>query len=658
MSSIKFLKNPAILLLSVFLFLMTFPFPAHKGNAQSSIWTMQKDTKIVWASTTSSPKADKYLEEHVYLFSSQLSTKLNIDSLSLVYEPSAQAGEHDIILYLDENLGIAPQCYQFKVGSGRVTISASDSAGLFNGCNQFIKDLLANGSVGEKSDSPVVQKRAVFLDIARNYYSVDSIKSLIREMSWNSYNQLYVHFLDDSGLGIESQYYYWLNGRDSSFSHIEQSAKNSNSDSRQLTQNEIKDIGSYARKYNVSLVPSIEIPAHANYLINKLNEKSKHGDWSFKLDGTDISVTRNTDIANSFQYAGQTKLCTSYNGTTNGNSASVVDITNPIACSFIKSLISDYAQLFIECGSTEINLGGSDPFSDVKIYIDPLLSPWQQLDHWKGLAQQVTGSADAVAYDAYALCLNDFSKHCGKLGYKTHLWNTGVWTQEGIGSIGQAYSLIIDPKWKAVASVDTSISILYNRHIFDPDYFLKAGYQIYNFDNYFSSYVAGYNADMGNKARVYPGQVPSTILNSWTTFTFVCPGVGTNPAAGNPGILGCGFIIWGNDDPEFIKDTEIVNDVVPCLQARSMKFWNNSFTQIAKYSQYEAYFSKIGNAPSINDFIKQKIKNETTQSGPNDFNVQPILLFSAVALIVVLFCIYKFITRKKTEEVFYNYPRQ
>ncbi|MCF0104626.1 MAG: hypothetical protein HUJ51_04505, partial [Eggerthellaceae bacterium] len=259
---------------------------------------------------------------------------------------------------------------------------------------------------------------------------------------------------------------------------------------------------------------------------------------------------------------------------------------------------------------------------------------------------------------AYALCLNDFTKYCAKLGYKTHLWNSGVWIQEGVDSMGQALSLMIDPNWKAVASVDKSTSILFNRYFFDPDYFLKAGYQIYNFDNYFSSYVAGYNADMGDNARVYPGQVPSIIFDSWTTFTFVGPGVGNNPAAGNPGILGCGFSIWGNDNLDFIKDSDIVNDVVPCLQARAMKFWNNSYSQIANYAQYESYVSKIDNAPSIKDFTKQEIKNETTQSGPSDFNVQPILLFTAVGLIAVLFCIYKFVTRKKSEEVFYNYPRQ
>ena len=658
MKTLKFLKFPACLILSLFLALLSFPFSAHAESTQSSSWSMQKDTNIVWASTTSSPKADKDLEEQIYLFNNQLASKLNIEPLGIFYEPESQAGEHDIVLYLDKNLQLAEQSYEFRLDSGRVFICASDKAGLSNACTQFIKDLISNNFVIAKSDSPVVQSRAVFLDIARNYYSVDSIKSLIREMSWNSYNQLYVHFLDDSGLGIESKAFTWLNGRDGSLSSIENSAKKASSDNRQLSQSEIKDIATYAKSYNVSLVPSVEIPGHANYLIKKFKDKSSQGDWSFKLDGKDIQVKYNTDIANTFQYNGQSKTCSSYSGNTQSNTASVIDITSPVACSFIKSLISEYAQVFIECGSAEFNLGGEDPFSNVNVYIDESLSPWQQLDHWKSLAQQTTGNTSAVAYDAYALCLNDFATYCSSLGYKTHLWNSAVWTQAGIASMDQAMKLMVDPNWKAVSSINKYVSVLFNTYLFNPSYYLSDGYKMYNFDNYYSSYVAGYNAYSGETTRLYPGQTPKVIIEAWTSFTFLAPGQGSNPAAGDAGVQGCGFIIWGNDNPDLIKDSDIISDVVPSLQARSMKFWNNSYSGITDFAQFESYASKIGNAPVPKDFTKQEIKNETTQSGPSYFNVQPILLFSAVALIVVLFCIYKFVTRKKSEEVFYNYPRQ
>jgi N-acetyl-beta-hexosaminidase len=146
-------------------------------------WEISESTRIIWVEGKDSSNSDAELKAQVRLFDAELASKLNCDTLSIVYGSEDVAKKGDIVLLLDSSLGIAEQGFSITLSNGIVTVSASDRDGLFYGCRDLIQQLLADGSVSAVSDAPDVLERAVSLDNGRKYFSVTEIKELIREMS-------------------------------------------------------------------------------------------------------------------------------------------------------------------------------------------------------------------------------------------------------------------------------------------------------------------------------------------------------------------------------------------------------------------------------------------------------------------------------------------
>ncbi|KAF0710337.1 hypothetical protein AaE_012575 [Aphanomyces astaci] len=100
-------------------------------------------------------------------------------------------------------------------------------------------------------DSPAYKNRGITVDTARNFYSVESLKRIIRTMGGNKLNTFHWHISDSNAFPVESKTYPNL------------TAYGSYTAKQVYTQADIRDIVKYAKTYGVRVVPELDAPAHA-----------------------------------------------------------------------------------------------------------------------------------------------------------------------------------------------------------------------------------------------------------------------------------------------------------------------------------------------------------------------------------------------------------
>ena len=579
------MRNKLTVLFRAFLSLMlaiSILLPcAIPARAAEATWTPSENTQIFWVRTADSKKEDTALVQQIKLFDSELASKVTTNVLPIVYGSAEEAGENDILLELDRTLGIASEGYQISVDGKRIVISASDRDGLFYGCRNLIQQLLVSGAVSSRQDQPDVAERGVSLDNGRKYFSVDWLKTFIREMSWSNMNTLVLHFSEDMGLGIESKLYPWLAGRDGTLCTQSEVA----TDNTHLTQAEVAEIVKYARLYHVEIVPSFDSPGHMNYVVKKFNEKCADSSHEFTYGGETYTAEAGTEIGNYFHYNGKTAIV---QGSRNGNYSRGIDISNEIAVAFTKSLIEEYASLFYDLGCNKFDIGGDELLGwGSAVVSTSVASRWQQLDHWKEYAINRTGNSSAVAYDAFLLYMNDLYDLVTDLGYTSvRMWNDDALRSKDTG-------------WKGVVQLNKDIDIWYWSEGTNPvKTYLDAGYQVYNIINHYTYYVVSNKYYSGS---IYPNARPESIYNQWNPYIF-----GNNPNGTGSGndtelydsnVLGSAFAVWC-DEPTVRTENQVMTDLIPLIRANGAKAWDAQRNTTVSYETYCANNEKMGNAPS------------------------------------------------------------
>lgn len=564
----------AMILTLVLVMTMAAPIGAKAATG----WAPKSDTEIFWVKTADSDISNEVLEAQVKLFASELAEK-NDYSLNITYGEASQAGANDIILVLDSDSGVAAQGYQVTVDTA-VTITASDADGLFYGCRYLIKELLLKGSVAAASDAPWVGERAVSLDNGRKYFTVDWIKEFIREMSWANMNTLVLHFSEEMGLGIESELYPWLAGRDGTLCVA--ADLGANYDSRYLTQEEVVEIIQYAKLYHIDVVPSLDSPGHMNYIVKKFNEKCATQPFTFTYDGKTYTASARYNIGNYFEYNGQ--KTTVVPGSRNTAYSRGINIADDIAVAFTKSLIEEYANLFGSQGCTKFDIGG-DELLGWGSAVTSSVSKWKQLDHWKRHAQELTGNSKAVAYDAFLLYMNDLNDLVRDLGYTS----VRMWNDDALRSS--------DTGWTGVVKLDTNIDIWFWTAGSNSNYaYTNAGYEVYNIIDTYCYYVLndGYiNGTSYQQAR------PQSIYDNWNPYEFGSTTSGTRYFAewNDSDVLGGALGIWC-DNPSLKTEAQMMEDLRPLIRVNAAKSWNASVNGSVNYTTHTANWATYGNAPA------------------------------------------------------------
>lgn len=552
-------------------------------QAADVTWSVGDNTEIFWVSTDASESNYDSLSKQIRRFSGNLAEKVTDNALPISYGEETAAGAEDIVLVLDAAADVAEQGYDITVDGTSVTVTAADAAGLMYGCNSLIRQLLTAGVVVSEASAPYVLERGLSLDNGRKYYTVDWIKSMIRELAWENMNTLVLHFSEEMGLGIESKLYPWLAGRDGTLCV----GADIDSDNRYLTQSEIADIVAYANAYHVQIVPSFDSPGHMNYIVKKFNEKCAKSDYSFTYNGTTYTAEKGSEIGNYYHYNGKTSIV---QGSRNTAYSRGIDISNEVAVAFTKSLIQEYGNLFADLGCTAFDIGGDELLGwGTAVVSTSTASRWKQLDHWKEYAQErakaegLSNWSSAVGYDGFMYYMNDLYDLVSGMGYDSvRMWNDDAFRSADTG-------------WKGVVNLNTNVDILYwtptaNNSKNSIWTYLNPGHKAFNYLNYYNYYVVG-------KLSSYPNATAKNIYTAWNPYVFATPSGGSNTSVGNANVLGSAFCIW-SDNPALATEETVMSDTLPMIRAHAAKAWNPYADDEISYSAYTANIAKTGTAPS------------------------------------------------------------
>lgn len=145
--------------------------------------------------------------------------------------------------------------------------------------------------------------RIVHLDCGRKYFTKDWIIALLNEMKADGYNQLQLAFGNDGLRFLLNDMSFVANGTTYSHSDVVSKveagneAQNSSGDKRWLTQSEMDDIISAAKGLGIEIVPLLNLPGHANAILDIVNDAYNASGSSNTLDVANSEAARSFGMA-------------------------------------------------------------------------------------------------------------------------------------------------------------------------------------------------------------------------------------------------------------------------------------------------------------------------------------------------------------------------
>jgi len=197
---------------------------------------------------------------------------------------SESAGERAIIL-TSEGAGQLPaEGYKINITDKKITIIGQE-AGLFYAVQSMMQLMPERQNdeilipAAEINDYPRFKYRGMHLDVSRHFFPVSLVKKYIDVMSQYKLNNFHWHLTDDQGWRIEIKKYPKLTSvggsRNGTIIGHHPGVGTDNKEYKGFyTQNEIKEVLTYAAARFINVVPEIELPGHASAAIAAYPELS------------------------------------------------------------------------------------------------------------------------------------------------------------------------------------------------------------------------------------------------------------------------------------------------------------------------------------------------------------------------------------------------
>lgn len=181
----------------------------------------------------------------------------------------------------------SPEGYCLDVDNSGITIRSTTGAGLFYGLQTLLQLHAQSNEIPMCTiiDEPRFAYRGIMLDVSRHFFNVDFVKKQIDAMAHFKLNHLHLHLTDAAGWRIEIKQYplltqraawrpqatwkEWWNG---DRRYIEEGSAHAYGG--YYTQEQIRDIVSYAQKRYITVIPEIEMPSHSEEVLTVYPELS------------------------------------------------------------------------------------------------------------------------------------------------------------------------------------------------------------------------------------------------------------------------------------------------------------------------------------------------------------------------------------------------
>ncbi|WP_439183383.1 beta-N-acetylhexosaminidase [Carboxylicivirga taeanensis] len=165
--------------------------------------------------------------------------------------------------------------YRLQISDSRVVVEAASASAAFFGF-QSLKQLLPlkNEFDGQSislpgvliEDEPANAYRGVHLDVARHFFTADSIKRFIDMLALHKINTFHWHLTDDQGWRLEIKKYPKLTQVGACRERTVIGRNSPDYDEQPhggyYTQDEVRDIVGYAAERYITVIPEIDMPGH------------------------------------------------------------------------------------------------------------------------------------------------------------------------------------------------------------------------------------------------------------------------------------------------------------------------------------------------------------------------------------------------------------
>jgi N-acetyl-beta-hexosaminidase len=223
--------------------------------------------------------------DEIYNIAKLLVEKMNISTgfnIRIIKSNSPQAGS----IYFTTVGGTSDQGnegYRLVTETDKVEITAYKPEGIFRGTQTLIQllpaEIVKSTSVTEVpwvipsstiNDKPSYSYRGLMIDVARHFFTVDQVKRQIDLASQYKINKLHLHLSDDQGWRIE------IKSRPDLITYGSISGVN-HAPGGYYTQEQFKEIVSYANARYVEVIPEIDMPGHTNAALASIPELNPTG---------------------------------------------------------------------------------------------------------------------------------------------------------------------------------------------------------------------------------------------------------------------------------------------------------------------------------------------------------------------------------------------
>lgn len=174
-----------------------------------------------------------------------------------VDEPAAAL----VVLRIDPAVA-ATEGYALTIDE-RIEIIGADAAGLHYGVETLLQ-LLAGTTDGwawptaRIADAPRFGHRGIMLDVARHFFPVDEVKTIIDRAAALKLNRLHLHLTDDQGWRIRIDSWPLLTERASG------SAADQGAPGGHYTKDEFREIVAHAASRHITIIPEFDLPGHTH----------------------------------------------------------------------------------------------------------------------------------------------------------------------------------------------------------------------------------------------------------------------------------------------------------------------------------------------------------------------------------------------------------
>lgn len=317
--------------------------------------------------------SDATFEQEANFLGSELSKMLGY---SFPLSKKKKTSSRIIRFLQDENL--AGEGYKLDVTPASITIRAGTALGAFYAV-QSLKTLIPPRYYATENplgievlavsivDEPRFGRRAVMLDIARNFQTKEQIKKMLDIMALYKLNTLHFHLNDDEGWRLEIPSFPELTAVSGRRGHLyEGEAKNlppsygsgpfvdQTSGSGFYSRSDFVEILKYAHDRHIQIIPEIETPGHARSSIRAMEERYHRLLEAGNREGAEKYLLQHLDDLS--EYRSVQKW--------NDN---VMDVSMPSVYNFLDVVTDDVIAIYRDAGAplATIHFGGDEVPSGV-----------------------------------------------------------------------------------------------------------------------------------------------------------------------------------------------------------------------------------------------------------------------------------------------------